>query len=51
MAEQAATDGYAWHSAVVYFRDIHTAAQFLASFPELRLADGAETRLRPGRAS
>jgi hypothetical protein len=42
-------DGYAWHSAVVYFRDIQTAARFLANFPELKLADGAETRPRPGR--
>jgi hypothetical protein len=44
-------DGYAWHSAGAYFRDIHTAAQFLANFPELKLADAADTRPRPGRIS
>jgi len=42
-------DGYAWHSSNVYFRDITTASQFLANFPELRLADSADTRDRPGR--
>jgi hypothetical protein len=44
-------DGYAWHSASLYVRDLTIAAQFLANFPELTLADTAETRERPGRAS
>jgi hypothetical protein len=42
-------DGYAWHSASVYFRDLTTASQFLGNFPELMLADTADTRDRPGR--
>lgn len=44
-------DEWAWHSASLYVRNLNTAVQFLANFPELTLADQAETRSRPGRVA
>jgi hypothetical protein len=44
-------DECAWHSGKVYFRKLEIASQFLANFPEIVLADSAQTRNRPGRSS
>jgi hypothetical protein len=43
-------DEYAWHSDKLYFRTLQTAGRFFANFPEVTMADSAETRSRPGRA-